>query len=85
MGERDPQLVADLENQRQKLQKDFDALTDELKTYWIEWDKLADRKPAGGSSIESEREQIRDSMVDLLNRRNYYRNLVKDVNEALEA
>jgi molecular chaperone HscB len=85
MGERDPQLVTDLENQKQKLQKDFDALTDELKAYWIEWDKLADREPAGGSAIESEREPVRDRMVDLLNRRNYYRNLVKDMNEALEA
>jgi molecular chaperone HscB len=85
MGECDPQLVTDLENQKQKLQKDFDALTDELKGYWIEWDKLTDREPAGGSAIKSEREQVRDSMVDLLNRRNYYRNLVKDVNEALEA
>ena len=28
--------------------------------------------------------KIRDKMVDLLNRRNYIRNLVRDVNEALE-
>jgi hypothetical protein len=28
--------------------------------------------------------KIRDRMVDVLNRRNYIRNLVRDVNEALE-
>jgi hypothetical protein len=33
---------------------------------------------------EDERKQARDKMVDLLNRRNYIRNLVRDVTEALE-
>src|SRR5262250_228508 len=40
MGERDEQLVKDLESQKQKLEKDFEALSDELKTYWHDWDKL---------------------------------------------
>src|SRR5882724_1947950 len=80
MGERDEQLVKDLENQKQKLEKDFDALTDELKTYWHEWDNLIDAE----NIPEEDRKQARDKMVDLLNRRNYYRNLVRDVNEALE-
>jgi molecular chaperone HscB len=80
MGERDEQLVKDLENQKQKLEKDFEALSDELKTYWHEWDKLIGQK----SVTEEERKQARGKMVDLLNRRNYYRNLVRDVNEALE-
>jgi molecular chaperone HscB len=80
IGERDEHLVKDLENQKQKLEKDFEALTDELKTYWHEWDKLIDRE----NIPEEERKQVRGKMVDLLNRRNYYRNLVRDVNEALE-
>jgi hypothetical protein len=33
---------------------------------------------------ESERKQITAKMVDVLNRRNYVRNLVRDVNTALE-
>jgi molecular chaperone HscB len=36
------------------------------------------------SGTEEERVKIRDTMVDVLNRRNYIRNLVRDVNEALE-
>jgi len=79
MGERDERLVKDLENHKQKLEKDFEALTDELKTYWREWDKLTEE-----SSDPEQREQVRDKMVDLLNRRNYYRNLVRDVNQVLE-
>jgi len=62
------------------LEKDFEALIDELKTYWDEWDKLID----GGNVAEQERKQVRGKMVDLLTRRNYYRNLVRDVNEVLE-
>jgi len=77
MGERDPQLVKDLENHQQKLGKEFDALTAELKIYWDEWDKVID--------TDVERKKVRDKMVDLLNRRNYYRNLVRDVTEALES
>ena len=85
MGERDPQLVTDLEAHALKLQKDLDALTDELKSYWDEWDKLIDRELGGINILEADRKRVRDKMVDLLNRRNYYRNLVRDVNEALEA
>ena len=80
MGERDEQLVKDLESHKQKLEKDFEALSDELKTYWSEWDKLMVRE----NVPEEDRKQVRGKMVDLLNRRNYYRNLVRDVNEALE-
>ena len=56
MGERDEQLVKDLENHKHKLEKDFEALTDELKTYWHEWDKLV----GDGENIvpEVERKQV---------------------------
>jgi molecular chaperone HscB len=83
-GERDPQLVQDLESHKQKLEKDFASLSDELKIYWSEWDKLIDRATEGKTILEKERKQTRGKMVDLLNRRSYYRNLVRDVNEALE-
>lgn len=79
-GERDPELVKQLEHHKQELEKQFDALSHELKGDWTEWDKQVDKRPR-----EQDRKQILDKMVDLLNRRNYYRNLVRDVNEALEA
>ena len=78
MGERDEQLMKDLESQKKKLEKDFEALTGELKDYWNNWDALS------ADVSEEKRKEARDKMVDLLNRRNYYRNLVRDVNEALE-
>jgi len=53
-------------------------LMSELQTYWKDWDREFD------SSTDESRRKTRDQMVDLINRRNYIRNLVRDVNEALE-
>jgi len=76
MGEDDPNLVRDLESHKTQLEAKYEALLGELRGYWNEWDKVESEGPA--------REKVRDKMVDLLNRRNYIRNLVRDVNEALE-
>jgi molecular chaperone HscB len=77
MGEDDPSLVKDLETHKAEFEKKFDALSQELTGYWNEWDKAIDDGGAGSQ------EKVRDKMVDLLNRRSYIRNLVRDVNEAL--
>jgi molecular chaperone HscB len=82
-GERDPELAAQLEEQRHKLEKDFEALTRELKGYWDEWDGIVDDGREGKVASPTIRRDVLNKMVDLLNRRNYYRNLVRDVNEAL--
>jgi molecular chaperone HscB len=79
MGEDDPALIAEIGKQKQSLEAKHEALLQELQTYWKNWDSLIDRSPA-----LDERAQIRDKMVDVLNRRNYIRNLVRDVNAALE-
>jgi len=79
MGENDPALLRDLETQRVSLEQKHEALFDELKSYWNEWDRFVD------SGKEEERLTIHNKMVDVLNRRNYIRNLVRDVNEALES
>ncbi|HZR58434.1 MAG TPA: Fe-S protein assembly co-chaperone HscB [Terriglobales bacterium] len=78
MGEDDPSLVKDLETHKAEFEKKFDALSQELTGYWNEWDKAMDHGGAGSQ------EKVRGKMVDLLNRRSYIRNLVRDVNEALE-
>jgi molecular chaperone HscB len=78
VGEDDPALLKDLENQKAHFEEKYEALFEELNTYWDEWDKLVD------SGTEEDRRKVRDRMVDVLNRRNYIRNLVRDVNEALE-
>jgi molecular chaperone HscB len=78
MGEDDPALIEELGKEKLKLEEKHQALVDELKGLWNEWDRVLD------SSHEEQRRRIRDRMVDLLNRRNYIRNLVRDVSETLE-
>lgn len=78
MGESDPNLVQELEKHKANLEEKFEALANELKTYWDEWDRTV------GSGSEEEQRKARDQMLDLLNRRSYIRNLVRDVNEAME-
>jgi len=86
MGEVDEALASDLEETKKSLQEKYDALMDELKSYWGEWDALNDHLALGDSDAvaDQERTSVRDKMVDLLNRRSYIRNLVRDVNEVLE-
>jgi molecular chaperone HscB len=77
MGEHDPALVKDLEAHKAQFEKKYEELAEELKGHWNRWDQAVDRNNG------EERRGALDSMVDLLNRRSYIRNLVRDVNEAL--
>jgi molecular chaperone HscB len=77
LGEEDPALIAELQQHKTTLEAKFGALFDELQGYWNAWDAAAD----SGNGAEIRR--VRDQMVNLLNRRSYIRNLVRDVNEAL--
>ena len=79
LGEDDPSLIEEIGRQKLELEEKHEALLEELKRDWTEWDRAVD----GGA--ESDRLKIRDRMVDLLNRRSYLRNLVRDVNEVLES
>jgi molecular chaperone HscB len=83
-GEHDPELEKQLGGQKANLERQSKALSDELKGYWHEWDKLIDHEQSGQVVSEPERGAVRDKMVDLLNRRNYIRNLVRTVEEVLE-
>jgi len=79
MGEDDPALIEEVGRQKLELEEKHEALLEELKGNWTEWDRATD------SGTEGDRRRIRDKMVDVLNRRNYLRNLVRDVNEVLES
>ena len=79
LGEDDPALTEELGRHKIELEERIENLSRELHGYWKEWDKAID------SGTEGERVTIRDKMVDLLNRRNYIRNLVRDVRDVLEA
>jgi molecular chaperone HscB len=80
MGDDDPDLIAEIEKQKLALEAKHAALLQELQSYWKDWDSLVDR----GQASSGERAQATSKMVDVLNRRNYIRNLVRDVNAALE-
>jgi molecular chaperone HscB len=79
MGEDDPALIEEIGRQKLELEEKHEALLEELKGDWSEWDRAID------SGTEADRLKIRNKMVDVLNRRNYLRNLVRDVNEVLES
>jgi molecular chaperone HscB len=77
-GEDDPALAKDLEVHRAAFEQKHEELSQELKGNWKQWDSAVDAED------DTARRQALDAMVDLLNRRSYIRNLVRDVNEALE-
>jgi molecular chaperone HscB len=84
MGEDDPALSEEIGRQKLELEEKNEALLRELHLQWKMWDGMIQRESNGQPVSEEERRQERDKMVDLLNRRNYIRNLVRDVSEALE-
>jgi molecular chaperone HscB len=84
MGEDDPALIEEIGRQKLELEEKHEALLEELKDRWKIWDGMIQREHNGQPVSEEERRQERDKMVDVLNRRNYIRNLVRDVSEALE-
>jgi molecular chaperone HscB len=83
MGEDDPALLEEIGKAKLSLEEKYDALLNELKTEWNHWDKAVDAgtEEAQRNTVDK---KIIDKMVDVLNRRNYIRNLVRDVNEAME-
>jgi molecular chaperone HscB len=80
MGEEDPSLLRDLQHTKKTLEEKFQGLIEELKQHWDVWDALVTRGLIG----ETDRETVLGNMVDVLNRRSYIRNLVRDVNEVLD-
>lgn len=77
LGEDNPALLEEIGRQRLELQEKYDGLLKELESVWKLWDSSEGQSGA-------DRRKILDKMVDVLNRRNYIGNLVRDVNEALE-
>jgi molecular chaperone HscB len=83
LGDDDPNLARDLEKAKAGFETKLNAIGDELEVQWAEWDALIDRELRGESIPDDERHRVRDKMVDVLNRRSYIRNLVRDVNTVL--
>jgi molecular chaperone HscB len=69
------QLRADLEAAKQTFDAKMSATQIELESLWARWDQAPD---------DDARTSAKEAMVALLNKRSYLRNLVRDVNTALE-
>jgi molecular chaperone HscB len=82
LGEDDPALIEEIGKQKLSLEAKHEALLQELQTHWKSWDALMDRGP---DANVAERAEITGKIVDVLNRRNYIRNLVRDVSAVLES
>jgi molecular chaperone HscB len=79
MGGDDPDAIRELESARTKFTALLAETQQQLETLWTQWDSAAD------SNNEPAKDTAKQALVALLNRRTYIRNLVRDVNAALDA
>jgi molecular chaperone HscB len=84
LGEPDRTLQLELRDTKKQLQAKYDGMMQELHAAWNEWDTLVDRAQGGGNVLEDDRLAVRDKLLDVLNRRKYLQNLLRDVEEVLE-
>jgi molecular chaperone HscB len=82
VGDDDPALFEEIGKQKLSLEAKHEGLLQQLQSQWKDWDKLID---GGTEASAAQRAQVTGKLVDILNRRNYIRNLVRDVNEAMES
>lgn len=80
MGQQDEIVARDLNAAKTRFESMFNQSMDDLKQLWIDWDAVVEDESDAG---EPKRVAVRHRLVAQLNRRNYIRNLVRDVNEAL--
>ena len=78
MGEDDPNLRRDLEAAKANFDAKMAETQTELEGLWTAWDAGVDAED------QAAKDKAKDAMVVLLNKRSYLRNLVRDVNAALE-
>jgi molecular chaperone HscB len=78
MGEDEPELRRDLLTAKDSFDAKMVETQAELEGLWARWDTAMDADDDAAKAVAKE------DMVTLLNKRSYLRNLVRDVNEALE-
>lgn len=77
-GEKDEETEYNLRVARDRFTSMLNDLQTQLEALWTRWDTAEDAGDDAGRSA------VKDAIVALLNRRSYIRNLVRDVNAALE-
>jgi molecular chaperone HscB len=78
MGEDEPELRRELLTAKDSFDAKMVETQAELEGLWGRWDNAMD------ADNDAAKAAAREAMVTLLNKRSYLRNLVRDVNEALE-
>lgn len=79
LGAADPETVAGLQQAKKNFEAKLEAINTDLRAVWEQWDAL----PLDAAPDAGERKAVLGRLLDVLNRRTYIRNLVRDVNEAL--
>lgn len=77
-GADDPELKQQLLAARNNFESQMAGLQTELESLWQKWDAAIDANDNAAQNT------IKQKLADLLNKRSYIRNLVRDVNSALE-
>jgi molecular chaperone HscB len=77
-GADDPETRGNLEAAQQNFDAQMKASEQDLQRLWSQWDAAAN------TNDEKTQQDAQQKMVDLLNRRSYIRNLLRDVEEALK-
>jgi molecular chaperone HscB len=77
MGEDDPTLRGDLERAQVQFKDMLAAVDEDLRCAWSVWDAALDANDA------VTKDEQKDAMVALLDRRSYLRNLLREVNGVL--
>ncbi len=84
-GDDDPELVSQLHDAKRHLAEKQSSMLAELSAAWNQWDALVDRTSSGDNVTEADRASVREKLMAILNRRTYIRNLLREVDEALES
>jgi molecular chaperone HscB len=78
MDKDDPEVRKQIEAERTKFSAMLGETQTQMEALWSQWDAGVD------ANDDAAKGKAKDAMVALLNRRSYVRNLVRDVNAALE-
>ena len=85
MDEDDPALAQDIRKAKNHLVGKQNEMLTELTASWSQWDALVDRAAAGETVVENDRAAARDAMLNILNKRKYLANLLREIDEVLES
>jgi len=85
MDEDDPALVSDIHKAKDHLIAKQNEMLTQLQAAWANWDTLVDRTAAGEAVAEADRAAARDALLNVLNKRKYLANLLREVDEVLDS